>query len=462
MPAPDARYDALVIGGGVYGVLLALEGAARGQRILLVERDDFGAGASANHLRTIHGGLRYLQSLDIRRALSSNRQRLWWLRNFPDLVEPIRCLMPLHNEGLRRRSAFRLGFALARALGLDRSTVAETGRMELVSDAEIRRSIPNCRRDRLVGGAAWYDAFMPKPHRIIAELLHWADYAGAELRNRTEFVSGRREADGNWIAELADHGLGTSVSIRAGALINASGAAADEVLARLPTQPSCDFVPVLAWGLLVDRPPVAECSIGVSAGAGRPTWFLHPYHGKVLAGIGLAGGSAANANAHAVTNSHIDASLAELNAALPGMHLARRDIEHVFAGKLPGITRGSDQLLRYPRIIDHAARDGLPGAWTVLGVKFTEAPAVADQFWNGRLGRRAGDLPARPDPVAVPSVADARSMSDDALRESLDSIAAAEWVCETEDILRRRSDLWMDKEQSKRVAALLGRDGSIL
>ena len=58
-------FDVLVVGGGIYGLTIAYDAAQRGLSVALIERDDFGSGASFNHLRTIHGGLRYLQSLDI-------------------------------------------------------------------------------------------------------------------------------------------------------------------------------------------------------------------------------------------------------------------------------------------------------------------------------------------------------------------------------------------------------------
>jgi len=56
-------FDVLVVGGGVYGLTIAYDAAQRGLTVALIERHDFGAGTSFNHLRTIHGGLRYLQTL---------------------------------------------------------------------------------------------------------------------------------------------------------------------------------------------------------------------------------------------------------------------------------------------------------------------------------------------------------------------------------------------------------------
>src|SRR5262247_398391 len=57
-------FDVLVVGGGIHGLTIAYDAAQRGLAVALIEREDFGSGASFNHLRTIHGGLRYLQHVD--------------------------------------------------------------------------------------------------------------------------------------------------------------------------------------------------------------------------------------------------------------------------------------------------------------------------------------------------------------------------------------------------------------
>jgi len=103
--AAAQRFDLAVIGAGIHGVCLALQAAERGLRVLLLERADFGSGASGNSLRVVHGGLRYLQSLDVARFRESVAERRWFARTFPGLVEPLPCLMPLYAEGLLRRLA---------------------------------------------------------------------------------------------------------------------------------------------------------------------------------------------------------------------------------------------------------------------------------------------------------------------------------------------------------------------
>src|ERR687884_640985 len=91
----DGRFDVLVIGGGIYGLAIAYDASQRGLSVALVERNDFGSGSSFNHLRTIHGGLRYLQSLDIRRARESVRERAAFARIAPHAVRPIPFALPL-------------------------------------------------------------------------------------------------------------------------------------------------------------------------------------------------------------------------------------------------------------------------------------------------------------------------------------------------------------------------------
>ncbi len=111
-------FDILVVGGGIYGLAIAYDAAQRGASVALIERDDFGAGSSFNHLRTIHGGLRYLQSLDMARARASVRERRTLARIAParrsaaHLRAPPSPLAhartPRHADRIRARSDRRL------------------------------------------------------------------------------------------------------------------------------------------------------------------------------------------------------------------------------------------------------------------------------------------------------------------------------------------------------------------
>jgi glycerol-3-phosphate dehydrogenase len=89
-------FDVLVVGGGIYGLAIAYDTADRGLSVALVERDDFGSGSSFSHLRTIHGGLRYLQTLDLRRSRESVCERRTLARIAPQTLAPLPFALPLY------------------------------------------------------------------------------------------------------------------------------------------------------------------------------------------------------------------------------------------------------------------------------------------------------------------------------------------------------------------------------
>src|SRR5262245_16089385 len=109
-------FDVLVVGGGIYGLTIAYDAAARGLDVALVERGDFGGGASFNHLRTIHGGLRYLQTLDLKRARESAAERRTFATIAPNAVRPLKFVLPLERSLKRGAMAMRIGFMFDRVV----------------------------------------------------------------------------------------------------------------------------------------------------------------------------------------------------------------------------------------------------------------------------------------------------------------------------------------------------------
>src|SRR5213075_1499832 len=115
-------FDVLIVGGGVYGLTIAYDAAQRGLSVALVEADDFGSGTSFNHLRTIHGGLRYLQSFDFARARESVRERRTMARIAPHAVRPIPFAVPAYRSVTRGAMVMRAGFLLDRIVAAGRNS----------------------------------------------------------------------------------------------------------------------------------------------------------------------------------------------------------------------------------------------------------------------------------------------------------------------------------------------------
>src|SRR5947207_3715909 len=113
-------FDVLVVGGGIYGLTIAYDAAQRGLDVALIERDDFGSGASFNHLRTIHGGLRYLQTLDVRRARESVRERRAFAFIAPHALQPLVFALPETRSLTKGKLALRAGLHVDSLVAFDR------------------------------------------------------------------------------------------------------------------------------------------------------------------------------------------------------------------------------------------------------------------------------------------------------------------------------------------------------
>src|SRR3954447_25779993 len=96
-------FDLLIVGGGIYGLATAYDAASRGLRVALVEADDFGSGASFNHQKTAHGGLRSLGSGHIGRAREAIRERRALARIAPWLLRPLPFLLGTYRSVVKNR-----------------------------------------------------------------------------------------------------------------------------------------------------------------------------------------------------------------------------------------------------------------------------------------------------------------------------------------------------------------------
>ncbi len=120
-----ATFDVLVVGGGIHGLATALDAAARGLNVALVEAGDFAAATSFNHQRTAHGGLRSLQSGRIGYARQSIHERRALARIAPRLLRPLPFMIGTYRSMVRSRLALRAAFRLDRWLGRHRNDGVE-------------------------------------------------------------------------------------------------------------------------------------------------------------------------------------------------------------------------------------------------------------------------------------------------------------------------------------------------
>src|SRR5438128_787827 len=235
----DRTFDVLVVGGGIYGLTIAYDAALRGLSVALVERDDFGSGTSFNHLRTIHGGLRYLQSLDVGRARESVCERRTVARIAPQSVRPLPFAVPLYRSLLRGKLAMRAGFALDRLVAVGRNRgIAASHRLpggRVVSRSHAIQRFPGLRRQGLTGAAVFYDYVTTEPDRFTFSFAVAATEHGAVLANHVEAVAPLVDAGGRRVVGVSARDMLASgtLEIAARVVVNATGAGVDRLLTPL-------------------------------------------------------------------------------------------------------------------------------------------------------------------------------------------------------------------------------------
>lgn len=390
--AAAGTFDLLVVGGGIQGATLTLEACRRGLSTLLLERGDFGGETTGNSLRILHGGFRYLQRLDLSRFRESVGERRWFLRSFPDLVEPLPCLMPLHDPPrggrLRRPGVLRLALRMNDLLA--REGALPKGR--LLSSSEAAGLFPGVDRRGLRGGALWYDVVAPDPERLMVSILGWARSLGACVLDHVEvkdLLTARGRVTG---VRALDRRSGRSLDLRAGTVVNCAGPWSREVARRFDRDVPHLFRPVLAFNLLLDREPLSRVALAVAApGPGARTWFLLPMEGRLLAGTAYAQAKGEEGPG----KEEIAELLSALNAAVPGLSVRRSEVRRVLWGRLPAVAEGSTVPARRPVIHDHGRHGGPVGLVSVSGVKLTTARAVSKGALTilSRLERAAAGLP---------------------------------------------------------------------
>ena len=425
------EHDLLVVGGGIYGVAAAWDAAQRGLAVALVEREDFGAGVSWNSLKTIHGGLRYLQKADLARMRESIRERRALLRISPALVRPLPFLVPTYGHGLAGREALAVALALNDLISHDRNDGLPVShhipRGRMLSRSEVLGRLPGAPARGLNGAGLWADAQVGSSERLVVAFVHAAAEAGAAVANHVEALGFLKTGKRVTGIRARDAVTGADLEVRARIVLNAAGPGVEVLLAEGGIRPTP--APLLkAWNLVFARPPDVPFAVGART-EGR-FLFLVPWRDRTMVGT-----------AYAPPETRSDQAVAafrdEAIKAFPWARLEDAPLALVHEGLVPG-HGGPNGLFTRPRLHDHEAEDGVAGLVSVQGVKYTTARAVAEKavdLVSRRLGR-----PGAPCRTAVTPLPRARPL-DGPLEARTVEVVREEMAVTLSDAVLRRLDL---------------------
>lgn len=385
----DEAFDLLVIGGGATGLGTALDAAARGYSVALLERGDFACGTSSRSTKLVHGGVRYLRQGNIALVRSSLRERGRLARNAPHLVRDLAFVIPAYGATDRLFYGVGLKFyeALAGAFSLGPSRVLDR--------AATLALLPNVEPAGLRGGVLYHDAQFDDARLALTLALSAADH-GAILLNHAEAAGFIWETGRVAGAEVRDRITGAEFNVRARVVVNATGVFVDELRRR--EDASASPLVAVSQGIHLVLPrrflPGDTALMVPKTDDGR-VLFAVPWRDRVIVGTTDTPRPAAEAEPRALP--------AEIAFVLDH---ARRylaedptpaDVLSVFVGQRP-LVRGKPGTATARLSREHALDIGTGGVLTVTGGKWTTYREMAEQVVN--LAADLGGLPARPSPTA--------------------------------------------------------------
>ncbi|MES2414088.1 MAG: glycerol-3-phosphate dehydrogenase/oxidase [Pseudomonadota bacterium] len=488
--AKPRTYDVAVIGGGATGLGVALDAAARGFSVVLVESHDFAKGTSSRATKLVHGGVRYLAQGNISLVREALHERTTLLANAPHLAQPLAFVMPSYKfwEAPFYGVGLKMYDALAGKAGL--------GPTEFLSRDETLALLPNSRKQgpagRLNAGVKYWDGQFDDA-RLALALARTAAQQGALLVNYCA-ATGLRHQDGKVCGfAVKDQETGLVYEVKADCVINATGVWVDQFRVQdgqaIGREVKEMVAPSQGVHIVVDRSflPGDHAMLIPKTADGR-VLFAVPWLGKTILGT-------TDTPRHDLAREplafreEVDFILGESARYLsraPGL----ADIKSIWVGLRPLVKPPDEDGERTQALSrEHTVLASKSGLVTVTGGKWTTYRAMAEDvldkcFSNGLLpehakgvtahlkllgaettGRKISDAPGLhlygSEASAVQALPGAERELGGGLTEAMVRFAARhEYARTVEDVLARRSrllflDAALAKSMAEEVADLL-------
>lgn len=391
------EYDVVIIGAGIYGVNAAWDATLRGLKVALIDKGDFGNATSSNSLKTIHGGIRYLQNLDFKRMRESIHERMVMMKIAPNLVYPLRVVMPTYSYKMKSRPAMMAATLMNDIVGFDRNQLDDPAKYMpgsfTIPRKEVQDYIPGYTKYNLNGAAVWYDCQCYNTERLLLSFVISAAAKGAQVANYTKAVGFLK--DGNKVTgvKAQDTLTGEKFDIRSKIVINNAGPWVDDVLMNLNGKlPDQKFKLSTAMNLIVNRKLMDN-----AAGLSGPYQYVHPDGSEYNAhrilffapwrDYTIIGTNHLVYNGkqedYKITEAEILDFLETVKQAHPGANIKREEVTFFHGGFLPMAQQNSETgevgLEKHYKLCDHQQDSGVEGLISVVGVKYTTARDVAQK-----------------------------------------------------------------------------------
>ena len=432
----DNNYQLVIIGGGIYGAALCWEAAHRGIKTLLVEQEDYACGASSNSLKTIHGGLRSLQSLNLNAVLKGIRERSIFLRIAPNYVKPLPCILPTSASLMKSKPVVGMGLLLYNILSqlnIFTSTAdKKIPRTRLLSRDKFIELAANINPEGITGGALWHDAQVTNTERMVWQFIHAAINRGATAINHASAIKHEHDSRGNkHKIIIRDQLSGDEKTVTTDAVVDAS-AAWNFIKHCLPESQHDEDLTFLKSVNIIVKKKLFDTAVGANIKADDNSsrlYFFAPWRDCTI--IGTWYSSVTPYPENSFSRNEADTCINEINAAFRQPLLNTDDICNVHIGFLPATKNQHDDALTLDKNLisryqfkDWSQQPGMQNVYSLRGTKYTlarhDAQQVIDQLaktmqWQVTASR-SDQLPIY---QAMPITPDKHSLSDDIINQLL-------------------------------------------
>lgn len=368
-------FDIVIIGGGITGAGIALTAARKGWKTLIIDKNDFAFGTSSRSAKMIHGGLRYLQNLQIKLVKEALHEREHLLKEYPHLVKPQPFFMPIYKS---RLSKIKLGIGLS---GYDyltgESSMPKHAEIDL---EEVKQRFPQLKTTEMVGGFVYYDA-KTNDARLTNEVIQEACDLGAVAVNYFELVEFKQTQ--NKIKSIICHDKISNFTqqIKSKVFVSATGIWTDELLRKFDANDQKKYMmPSKGVHLIVSAdhfPKDCVMLLPTANGDGRMIWCM-PWDDNLNV-VGTTDTDYSNGNDEiSILEDEVKYILDSVNAQLKDKKLTEDDILSVYAGIRPLLNDNDESKKSSKRSRDYQIWWNNENMLTISGGKLTSFLSMAE------------------------------------------------------------------------------------
>jgi len=366
------EWDVCIIGGGATGLGAAVDAASRGYNTILFEKYDFAKGTSSRSTKLIHGGVRYLEQLNIKLVLESLRERGLMLKNAPHLVKNQSFIVP--NYEWWESSYYGIGLKaydwMAGRLGL--------GPSEFLSVQETLDAIPTLDPEGLRGGIRYHDGQFDDARMAIHLAMTAADH-GAVVLNYFPVESFIKEEDKITGVNVRDVVNNKTYGTHAKSVINATGVFSDEIRKLDNAEAEEQLNPSQGIHIVLDKEYLpADTAILIPRTDDGRVLFAVPWHDKIIVGTTDTSVEQVSIEPIAFT-AEVEFVLHELRDYLTKEPL-QEDIRSIFCGLRPLVKGSAKSTAGLSR--DHLITTSETGLISIIGGKWTTYRKMAEDIIN--------------------------------------------------------------------------------